>query len=291
MELGLEEVRKIIEEIRNRTTVPVCSLMINPHKNPELCDSKFGGLPYWDLDKEYPKDSNGEALMLLAQLNFDQMEVEEPLPEEGMLQFFIRPDEMFGIDFDHPDVQDTFRVVYHETVNYDISRKEIEKLGVPDSSQEEFKDCTPVQGELAVECVGDTSFMSFCDYQFDQVFRDVAKEFWDLDFDEDSIYDVVDDEVMDELEEEFEEDEEEEVGSGHRMLGYPHFTQTDPREYQEKYRVYDTLLFQMDTESSFDEGWNYAVIWGDCGVGNFFINRKDLENRDFSKVLYNWDCC
>ena len=33
------------------------------------------------------------------------------------------------------------------------------------------------------------------------------------------------------------------------------------------------------------------IIWGDCGVANFFINQKDLENCDFSKVLYNWDCC
>jgi len=31
-------------------------------------------------------------------------------------------------------------------------------------------------------------------------------------------------------------------------------------------------------------------MWGDCGVGNFFINIEDLKNLDFSDVLYNWDC-
>lgn len=287
MELGVKEVRKVIEEMQKRTAVPTYSLQINADKKPELFDSKFGGLPYWDLKKEYPKDSDGNPLMLLAQLNFDQMEVEEPLPDKGMLQFYIKPDEMFGIDFDHPDKQDTFRVIYHDTVNYDISRDEIEKLGVPDSSQEKFKDCTPVQAESAVECVKDTSSVDFCNYEFEQMFKGVAKELWDFDLGEESIYDAVDYEVMEEVEEEMAEDESR---GGHRMLGYPYFTQTDPREYNEEYRAYDTLLFQMDTEHA-DEGLDYLVIWGDCGVGNFFITRKDLENRDFSKVLYNWDCC
>lgn len=288
MEFGLDEVRKVIEEIHNKTAEQICSLLINPEKKPELTDSKFGGLPYWDLKREYPKDSNGQALMLLAQLNFEQMEVEGPLPDAGMLQFFILPDELFGIDFDHPDVQDTFRVVYHESVNYDITREEIEKLGVPDSSREEFQEYTPVLKELAVECVNDTSFMSFSDYRFDQMFKDVVKELWDVDLGEESIYDAVDDEVMDEIEEEYRGDEDEDACCGHKMLGYPYFTQTDPREYEEKYRIYDTLLFQMDSDY---KGQDDLVLWGDCGVGNFFINRKDLEKRDFSKVLYNWDCC
>ena len=26
-------------------------------------------------------------------------------------------------------------------------------------------------------------------------------------------------------------------------------------------------------------------------MGNFFINREDLLRRDFSRILYNWDCC
>jgi uncharacterized protein YwqG len=33
------------------------------------------------------------------------------------------------------------------------------------------------------------------------------------------------------------------------------------------------------------------IMWGDVGVGNFFIDYNDLLKKDFSKVLYNWDCC
>lgn len=286
MELELEHVRKVVEEIKKRTAAPAYSLVINPDKKPDIFDSKFGGLPYWDKTKKYPKDSEGNSLILLAQINFDKIQAEKPLPDKGMLQFFIRPDDVFGIDFDNQDKQDTFRVVYHETVDYDISREEIERFDVPDSSLEEFEECTPVMMEVAVECVKNTSYMRFCDYQFEQTFKDIVKELFDFDLGEKSIYDAVGYDVMEEVEED-EQDSEESEG-GHWLLGHPYFTQTDPREYNKEYRVYDTLLFQMDSDY---EGQEDLVLWGDCGVGNFFINREDLEKKDFSKVLYNWDCC
>ena len=46
---------------------------------------------------------------------------------------------------------------------------------------------------------------------------------------------------------------------------------------------YDFLLFQLDSDSD-------KVLWGDVGIGNFFINTEKLKNLDFTDVLYNWDC-
>ena len=66
--------------------------------------------------------------------------------------------------------------------------------------------------------------------------------------------------------------------------GYPYFTQFDPRSVETS--QYDTLLFQLDTDMRKEIG----VMWGDAGVGNFFINREALKRLDFSDVLYNWDC-
>jgi uncharacterized protein YwqG len=31
-------------------------------------------------------------------------------------------------------------------------------------------------------------------------------------------------------------------------------------------------------------------MWGDMGVGNFFIHPDDLAKKDFSKIFYTWDC-
>ena len=70
---------------------------------------------------------------------------------------------------------------------------------------------------------------------------------------------------------------------GSHVGGYPYFTQSDPREYEAAYQKCDTVLLQIDTD---DE-----IMWGDSGVANFFIPAEDLAKKDFSRVLYNWDCC
>ena len=31
-------------------------------------------------------------------------------------------------------------------------------------------------------------------------------------------------------------------------------------------------------------------MWGDAGIGAFFCSPEALAARDFSDVLYNWDC-
>ena len=84
-------------------------------------------------------------------------------------------------------------------------------------------------------------------------------------------------------------DEYYDEGIGHKIGGYPYFTQSDPREYNESLQDYDYLLFQLDTDD--DDDGNERVMWGDSGIGNFFIRTQDLKNCNFSDVLYNWDCC
>ena len=54
-------------------------------------------------------------------------------------------------------------------------------------------------------------------------------------------------------------------GEGNKMLGYPFFTQEDPRG---KDSPYDILLLQIDTSE--------FVIWGDGGVCNFFSELPPL---------------
>ncbi len=77
---------------------------------------------------------------------------------------------------------------------------------------------------------------------------------------------------------------------GHRLGGYPFFTQTDFREWGSPFEQY-RLLFQLDSDGAGDNDLGFEVLWGDAGVGNFFIHPDDLKQRDFSRVAYNWDCC
>jgi uncharacterized protein YwqG len=76
---------------------------------------------------------------------------------------------------------------------------------------------------------------------------------------------------------------------GHKIGGYPDFTQEDVRKHSsnsDQKQKPDILLFQMDT----DGNETIDILWGDTGVGNFFIDESALRELDFSKVLYNWDC-
>lgn len=70
--------------------------------------------------------------------------------------------------------------------------------------------------------------------------------------------------------------------SNHKIGGYPYFTQNDVLLDK---KHFDTLLLQIDTD---DEN---GIMWGYCGVGNFFIKKENLQSLQFSTILFTWDCC
>lgn len=68
--------------------------------------------------------------------------------------------------------------------------------------------------------------------------------------------------------------------------GYPDFTQEDPRSAADGTADHTILLFQLNSYT----GDDLKIMWGDMGVGNFFITPEALKKKDFSNVLYNYDC-
>jgi uncharacterized protein YwqG len=249
-----------------------------------LLDSKFGGLAYWDSSLPYPTDPRGVPMQLLAQINFGQFQAEAPLPRRGLLQFFIARDDVFGADFHHPEEQKGFRAVYRPEIDPRITSEQaaaLERAAFPPGAEgdEEQAYCSPVCKEAAVLIQKKIAYMGPCDCRFEQTFRRAVQKALGVKMPEkQSHYAFLCKEDRDELWKEL-------SNAGHWLLGYPYFTQDDPRQPE---GPFDTLLFQMDSDM---EGALDYVLWGDCGVGNFFINRKDLENLDFSRVLYSWDCC
>jgi uncharacterized protein YwqG len=227
---GHDVLKSVVEEIKRLSAADCYILKIRQDLKPGLFDSKFGGLPYWDLSMSYPTDQTGNKLILLAQINFDQYPVEEPLPQGGMLQFFAG--------------QDYFPVFQSVAVTLE---KGISYIG-PE------------------HCLFDDIFT--------QAWKNVTGEA--LKRGED-FRDILEEEAQSNLYEQL-------SPVGHHLLGWPYFTQYDPRPQN---NFYDTLLFQMDSDSTEDQEY---VMWGDNGVGNFFINGEDLKKRDFSNVFYTWDC-
>lgn len=74
-----------------------------------------------------------------------------------------------------------------------------------------------------------------------------------------------------------------EAAIGHKIGGYPWFTQWDPHGEKEGLSEFTHLLLQIDSNS------NIECCWSDAGLGNFFIKPENLRKKDFSRVLFNFD--
>ena len=235
-----------------------------PDQPLTLWQSKLGGLPYVAKDKSYPCDSAGKPLRLLAQFNFAEIPPVADFPEQGILQFYIAADDdLYGLNFDDQLEPDQFRVVYVAQVIEDESQllSDFSFLGQNDDA------LTPITGAYALRFELAEAPVSLGDANFATL---IGREAYNDADDADAFYEAYDDQFS---------------AAGHKLGGYPFFTQTDPREYHKELRSH-ILLFQMDTDNS--EGVD--IMWGDSGVANFFIRREDLKNRNFSRVMYNWDC-
>lgn len=248
---------------------------------PGLTDSKTGGTPYLPKGMKWPVDEKGEPLQLLAQIDCTRLAALPDFPHTGLLQFFVGTDDVYGADFDDQISQLGFRVLYHETADPSVTAADIPLPRFPDEVYTPLgkEPCRIVFGAPEEQDIpdGDGLFIK----RFLQEWNRRRPEnplhsiwsFYGLFPKEERNYNLFALASADR--------------TGHRLDGYPFFIQTDPRSEDIDCEEFDTLLFQLDSET---RNRKELVCWGDCGVGNFFINREALKRRDFSRVLYNWDC-
>ena len=259
----------VFKERIEETIQPYIEIKANFESDLRLWQSKFGGLPYLPRGFEYPRDVKRRVMFLLAQINFSEIPKLDGFPETGVLQFYIRSgDHLYGANFDDLTKQDGFRVIYFSKVIEDESKL------VTDFSFLPKHDFLPWQEPCSLTFTRRYAPISAVDYQFERrIFGQDAAESTDEMPKRYAEY-----ELYGAYEKLF-------PSAGHKLGGYPYFTQYDPR-IGERYRDKNyMLLFQMDTDGEAD------IMWGDSGVGNFFIQEQELEKRNFSKVLYTWDCC
>ena len=219
--------------------------------------SRIGGASLGDV----PHDSNGNEMRLLCAIDCTEVRGLANFPESGWLLFYIADNRTYGADFNFPAEQKDFRVIYTQTQDL--------KIG----SEPEHSDFFPVKGCYNIAFVADTCAMNFCDYRFEDTMnkhlkRSGAPEWQELDED-----------IQEEITERF-------VNVGHHLYGTPMFAQYDPRENDE-YKKFDTLLLQISTHRN-QEG--EKIVIGDEGAIQFFIPAENLKNKDFSEILYWWDC-
>ncbi len=281
----LRKLAQLLCEINAQLPPEPCIKLTPVREETTVFDSKLGGVPYLPKSMEYPMvrygSMAGNPLRFLAQLNFSTLPGLPGFPETGILQFYAGcdGDEVVGVDFDNYFNQNRFRVIYHESVISDTS-KLISAADLPQFDPEDYFLFNgefllkPSQPTLCPATAEDFRFEPAVVECYNRLFGGSINALWGRDglvsLDEplcDAIFDSC-------------------CQSGARIGGYPYFTQSDPRIAKE-YSGCDTMLFQLDSEGSGED----EIIWGDCGVGAFFISSEDLKRRDFSRVLYSWDCC
>lgn len=61
-------------------------------------ESKLGGCPYLYTIDEYPVDEQGNPMLFLSQINFEDIKNIDELPKKGILQFFVANDDTYGLE-------------------------------------------------------------------------------------------------------------------------------------------------------------------------------------------------
>ena len=273
--ISREKLDALIERVKKDSARKVINIETTENADLKLTDSKFGGYPYWPSDMEYPVNSEGDKLILLAQINLS--DVSDPrLPATGLLQFFISCDDGNGYDD-----KNGYKVVYHKDIDPSVTEESVKALGIRAASdiKPENEEYMPLTKSYSLTFSESSESIGQSCNTFDSVVADKLKSLYNIDMNEVEIhsyyklYGFLSSEDYDYVAEALND------GAGHKIFGYPFFTQEDPRNNGED----DILLFQMDSDCK-------DIMWGDSGVGGFFISEENLKNLDFDKVVYNWDC-
>lgn len=272
-----ERAISIAEEIKKRTECEHHRLVLNEQRSTAITGSKVGGKPYWPADKAFPVDNQGRPMLLVMQINCGEAGLKAPLPEQGMLQWFIGidPEMMYGCQGNFDEGSGGCLVVYHDTIGESATPANTPSHDTVDEM------LTPVKREVAIDVMTDQTSMGVSDGHFNHLFFDIVKEITGVEHQGKMWYEYLDNDDCLYF--------EQNLGLKrpcHQMLGYPVYSQEEARRDMNHH---DTLLFQLDSQfSTIDR--RELVMWGDMGSGFIFINRDDLTALDFSRPYYCWDC-
>ncbi len=280
-----EDIKKVVLDILEKNKKSMIKISLSDDK-PNLFQSKFGGVPYLPKNAGAPKNKKNEQLTLLAQINIEELPKNNIYPmEEGILQFWILNDDVLGLDYD-THLGNGFKVVYYKEIDKSVTEEEVLEKYKPYKDEDSY---FPVEGEFSLSFKLTDGYFSDSNDDFREIVNREMKKFHIENKEKyKEILKVYDDkeylsywDIWDILE------EDKEIGkklfeAGHKIGGFPNFTQSDVREIGD----YEILLLQIDSEGTEKN----EIMWGDCGIANFFIREKDLKELNFEKVIYNWDC-
>ncbi|MGB3473100.1 MAG: DUF1963 domain-containing protein [Erythrobacter sp.] len=244
---------------------PAVALITDPDLPIEPKGSRLFGPAFLQTSEAWPVDGKGEPLSFLAQINCADCAALEGYPSDGLIQFFIGRDDLYGALF-----KDLMRG------DFVVRRIEADAAGAlhedPQKDQWDasgIDDYSPAYGN-AVRASGIALKPEAFSDQMDLSDHVASGRLYDLgkDYDVDPLYDELDEICM-------------ERRMGHHTGGFPAFVQADIREGG-GYAEYDHVLLRLTSDD--------YLMWGDAGECVFMMPGADLATGDFSRVIYSWDC-
>lgn len=255
--------REEIEEfraLRASLVLPAVELTPAPERPVAAGGTRIGG-PVWLADGEaWPLDREGVPLEFVAQVDFAELPPLPDFPTAGLLQFFVGSNDLFGAEFDDPMSGDA-RVLW---------RPDGPRGGGLHPPPPDDDGRTSPFSRNGVRTAGVSLTGQATEHQPDASHWRIVQRL-DGHLRRPGIDEV--DRVL--------EAEDENPPLRHHVGGHPVFTQFDFRE-PGRYDDVDRTLLRLTSDAS--------LLWGDCGEAVFMIRRADLLARDFSSVLFYWDC-
>lgn len=280
-----EKIKKFIEEFKKLENRETIKINLVPETKTSLTSSNVAGWFYLPKTSTIPTTSKGEQLMYLAQINCEELPENSIYPSKGIIQFWIfGGDYNLGSNYTKPTSDSKKRVIYYPEVEEHFTEAELTEMYKPEEDKKEGELITPINdgAPFAMSFEKASQWALPNDFRFEEIFNEKLNEhieetkaeegFESYDIGEEESYDII---------------EELDIHNHTQIGGYGHFTQEDPRMYDD-FEDYTELLFQLDSEFGTDD---YYILWGDCGVGNFFATKEQLSNLEFAECLYSWDCC
>lgn len=279
-----EKIKKFIEEFKKLENRETIKTNLIPGTKTPLTSSNVAGWFYLPKTSTIPTTSKGEQLMYLAQINCEELPENSIYPSKGIMQFWIfGGDYNLGNDYTKPTSDSKKRVIYYPEIQEHFTEAELAEMYKPEEDKKEGELITPINdgAPFAMSFEKTSQWSLPNDFRFDAIFNEKLNEHIEETKAEEGFesYDIGEEEVDDII-------EELDIPNHTQIGGYGHFTQEDPRMYDD-FEDYTELLFQLDSEFGTDD---YYILWGDSGVGNFFATKEQLRNLDFAESLYSWDC-
>lgn len=240
--------------------------------------SRVCGLPAMLPGEEWPEGPGGEPLCFLAQLDMADL---PPLPgftEKGLLRLFVGEEPEFGLDPSDMAAQAGFRALW---------APDPEGAALRAAPEEAEDGLAWGEGPWAVRFGG--PFPSRPE-DFDARAQSAFAGLWNAAHPDLPVAGTRDagryaSNRSLPLKLAIQAGEEAGDPPAVQVGGYPSFVQAgDPRSWDDRYRRYDALLFQLSS----DHG-RYIEV-GDGGRMYFFIPSEKLAAGDFSDIMYWWDC-